>query len=166
MKLAALKEKTYRTWLIDFLIEDPDTPIQTACTDLAFKSVIRDRFGDLRRRSTWETAFVSLKAQSMYNNNSHSQYLVELDFCTWPQKEGYSEYLPQILEQFLRLEGGMDCIVTGLQYALKNGLGMTTQTAVLNFLQLGYQVAKRLQLEHVFTSAMSESIPLLAASVA
>jgi len=166
MKLAALKEKTYRTWLLDFLIEDPETPIQTACTDLAFKSVIRDRFGDLRRRSTWETAFVSLKAQSMYNNNSHSQYLVELSFISAPVKEGYAEYVPQILEQFLKLEGGMDCIVTGLQYALKNGLAVTTTPAVLNFLQLGYQVAKRLQLEHVFAKAMSESVPLLATSAA
>jgi len=166
MKLAALKEKTYRTWLLDFLIEDPETPIQTACTDLAFKSVIRDRFGDLRRKSTWENAFVSLKAVSMREHNSHSQYLVEMGFITWPEKEGYSEYVPQILEQFLKTDGGMDCIVTGLQYALKDGLAVTTKPAVLNFLKLGYQVAKRLELEHAFTNAMAESMPLLAASAA
>ena len=166
MKLAALKEKTYRTWLLDFLIEDPETPIQTACTDLAFKSVIRDRFGDLRRKATWETAFVCLKAQSMREHNSHSQYLVELNFITWPEKEGYAEYVPQILEQFLKTDGGIGCIVTGLQYALKNGLAVTTKPALLNFLQLGYQVAKRLQLEKAFTNAMSESLPLLAASAA
>jgi len=166
MQLAALKAKTYETWLIDYLIEDLDTPIQTATTDLAFKSLIRDRFGDLRQRSTWETAFVCLKAQSMREHNSHSQYLIELGFCTWPQKEGYSEYLPQILEQFLKTDGGMDVIVTGLQYALKNGLGMTTQTAVVNFLQLGYQVARKLELDREFSKAMSESVPLLGASAA
>lgn len=164
MKLAALKEKTYRTWLLDFLIEDPETPIQTACTDLAFKSVIRDRFGDLRRKSTWETAFVCLKAQSMREHNSHSQYLVETGFIMWPEKEGYAEYVPQILEEFLKIEGGMTCIVDGLQYALKNGLAVTTKHAVLNFLHLGYQVAKRLELEKAFSSAMAESLPLLAAA--
>ena len=166
MKLATLKEKTYRTWLLDFLIEDPNTPTQTACTDLAFKSLIRDRFGDLRRKSTWEAAFVSVLTQSMREHNSHSQFLVEQEFILFPQQEGYSEYIPQILEQFLKTEGGMDCIVTGLQYALKNGLAVTTRSAVLNFLQLGYQVAKRLQLEHAFASAMSESVPLLATSAA
>ncbi|XHX79457.1 MAG: hypothetical protein RBJ76_05870 [Stenomitos frigidus ULC029] len=166
MKLATLKEKTYRTWLLDFLIEDPETPIQTACIDLAFKSVVRDRFGDLRRRDTWEAAFVSLKAQSMYSHNSHSQYLIERSFIESPQKEGYSEYIPQILDAFLQIKGGMSCLVTGLQYALKNGLALTTKPAVLNFLKLGYQVAKRLELEQAFSSAMSESMPLLTASVA
>ncbi len=164
MKLAALKEKTYRTWLLDFLIEDPDTPIQTACTDLAFKSVIRDRFGDLRRKATWEAAFVAVLAQSMREHNSHSQSLVEREFILFPQQEGYSEYVPQLLETFLKTEGGMECIVTGLQYALKNGLAVTTKPDVLSFLKLGYQVAKRLELEQAFSRAMAESLPLLSAA--
>jgi|GEM_PF-2894017 len=166
MKLGALKAKTYSVWLVDYLSEDLDRPIYSASTHPEFKSVIRNGFGDLRRRSTWEAAFVSLTAQHMRDYNSHSQYLVERSFIDSPEKEGYAEYVPQILEQFLKTEGGMDCIATGLQYALKNGLAVTTKPAVLNFLQLGYQVAKRLQLEHAFTSAMAESVPLLATSAA
>lgn len=164
MKLAALKEQTYQTWLIDYLIDDPETPVQTATTDLAFKSVIRDRFGDLRRKSTWEAAFASIMAKSMYEHFDERHFLIEHNFIEFPQQYGYSEYVPQILEQFLQIKGGMECIVSGLQSALQHGLYEATKPAVLNFLKLGYQVAKRLQLEKAFAASMSESLPLLAAA--
>ena len=166
MKLAALKAKTYQTWLIDYLINDPDTPVQTETTDLAFKSLIRDRFGDLRRKSTWEVAFASITAKSMYDHFDERHFLIEHNFIEFPKREGYNDYVPQILEQFLQLPDGMSCIVSGLQSVLKHGHYDTTPPDVLNFLQLGYQVAKRLQLEHAFTNAMAESMPLLCASAA
>ncbi|PSB31504.1 hypothetical protein C7B82_07400 [Stenomitos frigidus ULC18] len=166
MKLAALKERTYQTWLIDYLIDDPETPVQTATTDLAFKSVIRDRFGDLRRKATWEAAFATIEAKSMYDHFDERHFLIEHNFIEFPEQYGYNEYVPQILEQFLQLKGGMECIVSGLQSVLKNGLFATTKPAILNFLQLGYQVAKRLELEQAFSSAMADSLPLLTASAA
>jgi len=166
MKLAALKERTYQTWLIDYLIDDPETPVQTAATDLAFKSVVRDRFGDLRRKSTWAAAFASLMAKSMYNHFDERHFLIEHNFIEFPQEYGYNEYVPQILEQFLRLKDGMVYIVSGLQSVLRHGLYETTKPAVLNFVKLGYQVAKRLELEQAFSNAMAESLPLLTASAA
>ncbi|MEO0373837.1 MAG: hypothetical protein AAF329_04265, partial [Cyanobacteria bacterium P01_A01_bin.17] len=50
LKLKQLKQRVYDMWA--FAVESRDALVQPAL----FKSEIRSRFGDLRRKATWESA--------------------------------------------------------------------------------------------------------------
>lgn len=147
MKLTALKEKTYSIWLIDRILDDPDYPDLSETTDEAFKRSIRSRYGDLRRKQTWEAAFIDIKANSLYEHNDDSRKLVELDFIQTPKQEGYFSYVPKILEKFILINRGMESIAISLIQTLEQGLQYIDRAEILEFLHIGRTVARQLNQE-------------------
>lgn len=115
MKLKQLKEQVYSSWqylhLVDGVYVDR---AGTPTTNAAFKAEIRT-YGDLRKKVTWEKAFASLQAKFLYNTNGDSAQMVRLNFIKAPKEKGYYELLPQLVEQFMMMPDGLECLIDGVK---------------------------------------------------
>ncbi|HAX86552.1 MAG TPA: hypothetical protein DCY91_09825 [Cyanobacteria bacterium UBA11370] len=107
MKLSILKQKVYHAW------ECLSTYNSALVQSENFKSDVR-YYGDLRRKKTWEKALVAFIAQNMFDSNLDNYNLILWQFNFTPDRWDY-EFRNQILEEFLALPGGLDCLVNGLE---------------------------------------------------
>lgn len=110
MKLAELKAQVYECWrdLSEFqsAIVEPDR----------FKPEVR-RFGDLRRKITWEKAYAAFKAKNCYDACLDAWTLIRYSFNFTPDRWDYP-YRHQVIEAFLTLPEGLDLIKLGLEQLL------------------------------------------------
>ena len=111
MHLKELKERVYRSW--ECLSDFNDALIQPE----NFKSEVRS-FGDLRYKSTWQKAYCSFWARNIFDSNSDNRSLITIFFNYTPDEWDW-ELRHEILDQFLTLPGGLDCIINGLEPILK-----------------------------------------------
>ncbi len=107
MKLSIIKQKVYHAW------ECLSTYNSALVQSENFKSDVR-YYGDLRRKKTWEKALVAFIAQNMFDSNLDNYNLILWQFNFTPDRWDY-EFRNQILEEFLALPGGLDCLVNGLE---------------------------------------------------
>lgn len=81
-----------------------------------FKSEIRKRFGDLRRRSTWEAAVISLTAHGMAQSFLEPYqvigFMVSPDYMDSPIRKQYGE---QLIEEMLKFPEVLDLVCRGLE---------------------------------------------------
>lgn len=106
MKLQDLKTVTYETW--SFLHELEDAVLQPE----NFKAEIR-QYGDLRCKSTWETAYVALEAATLEYPALENWQMVQMCFCR-PDRAELVDYKDQVLGAFLQFPDGWERIKDGL----------------------------------------------------
>jgi hypothetical protein len=108
MKLAQLKRQVYNCWenlsTFNGAIAQPDN----------FKAEVR-AFGDLRRQSTWESAYCSFWAKNLGDCWGCPAYEFIITFFNF-QPEQWNYYLRhQIFDEFLAIPGSIEVIKTGLE---------------------------------------------------
>lgn len=107
MKMQDLKKRVQKEWMtfneLEGTIPDPD-----------FRAVIR-RYGDLRKKATWVKAFADLYARGSYGYYPYpfEMITIALNSKITPVEE--REYLPDVLEAILEIDGGLGLIREGLE---------------------------------------------------
>jgi hypothetical protein len=140
IKLNELKDKVYRCWYalhrVNLALCQSSTPTQ----DEAFKSEIR-HYGSLRYRDTWAAAYAVLKAKFLFDVNDDNQFLIEFHLIRSPKNEGWSDLIPLVIEQFIAIDGGLDCLLNGLEQIYRYGTGYDTTLAEIKELTHATQKA-------------------------
>ena len=108
MKLAELKEEVRLTWES---VEDDGSGIVPQPEN--FLPEIR-KYGDLRRKATWEKAYFSLYATCFHEELLDASFLVTHVFNFTQDKVGY-EYRHELFEAFLVYPDGLELIEMGLK---------------------------------------------------
>lgn len=109
MKLTELKAQVqdlwegYTTYYGDALVQPEN-----------FKKGIRQEFGDLRKRTTWEQAFCRYSALHSRVGLLDADRLIRYDFNFTPDREDYP-YRHQIFDEWLTLPEGLELIRLGLE---------------------------------------------------
>jgi hypothetical protein len=107
MNLKQLKSYVYEAWVrlhsFNGAVVQPEN----------FKSEVR-RYGDLRKKSTWEKAVAAFRAQNFFDSNLDNYNLIIWQFHFYPERWDY-EFRHQILEEFITIPQGLQCIVNGLE---------------------------------------------------
>lgn len=108
MKLKDLKERTFQEWQrygwYKQVLIQPET----------FKPEIRRRFGDMRRRDTWERAYCHYRALNAQIGLLDAYTLILETFNYQPDDADYA-YRRRIFEEFLTLPDGLELIRLGLE---------------------------------------------------
>ena len=122
MQVAELKQKVYSRWCGLYTYNKAHFVKSSPTEDQTFKQEMRS-FGDLRRRLTWEKAFSALEAKSLWDFNDDNQFLIEFYLVAVPKKEGWIYLVPQVVEQFIAIPGGLDCLLNGFEQIRNEGCG-------------------------------------------
>lgn len=109
MKLTELKSETYRLWQ-DYTRWYGKAVIQPEL----FTPEIRQQFGDLRKRATWEAAYCRYEALCAQIGLLDAHRLILLDFNFTNDRPDYG-YRHRIFEEWLSLPDGLDLIKLGLE---------------------------------------------------
>lgn len=107
MKLAELKQHVYNAW--ESLSRYNGALVQPE----NFKPEVR-AYGDLRYKVTWQKAYAAFVARNIFDANTDNRSLITEQFNYTPERWDW-ELRYQILEQFLAIPGGLDCIINGLE---------------------------------------------------
>jgi hypothetical protein len=114
MKFAELKARVYECWedlsVFNGAIVQPEN----------FRSEVRE-FGDLRYKETWKKAYCSFVARNMFDANSDNRSLVRVEFNFYPHRWDW-ELRHQIIDEFLSLPDGLECIIDGLEDIFRHPL--------------------------------------------
>ena len=107
MKLAELKERTYRQW--EFFHSVNRAVIQPK----DFKAEIR-QYGDLRRKSTWVKALCYFEALNINYCCLDAYELITIQLNLFPGDEMYP-YRHQLFEEFLATPDALEMLKTGFE---------------------------------------------------
>ena len=109
-------------------------------TNESFKAEVRQRFGDLRRRETWEKAAISFTAHSV----AHS-YLEAHEILTYmvrpalpsgiPRGEVWDAYADRIFDEILSFPGIDELIKLGLEQLYRESDRREDREVAIDFLQ-------------------------------
>ena len=108
MKLAELKQEVRYTW------ECIQETYADTCDPEAFRPEIR-QYGDLRRKATWEKAFVYLYTALFHRCAGIEAYWYITDFFNLTPGEPFYEYRHELFDAFLQYSDGLDRIKLGLE---------------------------------------------------
>jgi hypothetical protein len=122
MKLNKLKDEVYSCWDTLHHVNRAVCVLSTPTEDEVFKAEIR-HYGSLRCRDTWATAFAVLTAKFLFDANDDNQFLIEFHLIRAPKNEGWSDLVPQVIEQFIAIDGGLDCLLNGFEQIYHYGTG-------------------------------------------
>ncbi len=107
IKLAELKQQVYNAWeslsIYNVALVQPEN----------FKPDVR-AYGDLRYKVTWQKAYAAFVARNIFDANTDNRSLITEQFNYTPERWDW-ELRYQILDQFLAISGGLDCIINGLK---------------------------------------------------
>lgn len=107
MNIKQLKTYVYEAWVrlhtFNGAVVQPEN----------FKSEVR-RYGDLRKKSTWKKAVAAFRAQNFFDSNLDNYNLI-IWHLSFPNNEWDYEFRYQIMEEFLMLPGGLECVINGLE---------------------------------------------------
>ena len=128
--LKGLKGDAYSLWCA---LEWVDEPFDDAFADryTRFKQVIRQRFGDLRYKVTWERAWAHLWAKVIHEFNDTNTELIQRTFTVAPQLEGWDHLLPLVLDEFLQLPNTLACLKDGFERIVQTHPTDLTQAKAL-----------------------------------
>jgi hypothetical protein len=108
MKLVQLKTLTHDFWIdvltIRRVVIDPNS----------FKAELKDQFGDLRQRTTWEKALARYYAQIVHDACLDASNLILYGLNFKPGDRLYP-YRHGIFEEFLAFSDGLEMLKTGLE---------------------------------------------------
>ena len=109
-------------------------------TNTAFKDEVRKRFGDLRRRSTWEAAAIWFAAQGMAQSYLEPYqivgYMVSDSYLNDPIRQHYGE---RVIEAMLQFPEIIDIIKDGLEQVYEDTLYHQERQLVEQFIRAGHQ---------------------------
>jgi hypothetical protein len=128
MKLAELKQHTYDAW--ESLSSYNNALVQPE----NFKPEVR-AFGDLRRKMTWQKAYAAFVARNIFDANTDNRSLITVQLHYTPERWDW-DLRDQILDQFLAIPGGMDCIINGLEQILRYPLDKEEQDIAYGVFEL------------------------------
>lgn len=129
MKLAELKQRTYEAWQLYCWFK------QAMRQDELFKPEIREQFGDLRKRSTWENALIRFTALNAQVGLIDAYTLITDVFNFLPERWDYS-YRHRIFEQFLTLPDGLDLLRAGFEELLSQDFTDQERTDAYGFFEM------------------------------
>jgi hypothetical protein len=107
MKLKTLKQIVWQTWHQHHKLERAIAVPET------FKPEMR-RYGDLRRRATWEAAYAALQAAIIDNPVLEPGMAIQIYF-TQPEEPQLVEYNDQVLSAYLQFPHALEAIRDGLE---------------------------------------------------
>ena len=152
LKLKELRQEAYGNWeviCIEWTVYNPapesvglpkSETERLPYTNQAFKDEVRKRFGDLRRRSTWEQAAIWFAAQGMAQSYLEPYqivgYMVSPDYMNSPIRQHYGE---QVIEAMLQFPEVIDILKDGLEQIYQDRLYHQERQLVEQFIQEGHQ---------------------------
>jgi hypothetical protein len=128
VKLSELKQRVYSAW--ECLSDFNDALIQQE----NFLQEVR-AFGDLRRKLTWQKAYCSFWARNIFDSNSDNRSLITVFFNYTPAQWDW-ELRHEIIDQFLTISGGLDCIINGLEQIFNYPINKEEEETALGVLKL------------------------------
>jgi hypothetical protein len=127
MKLQQLKHAAYRAW--EFMQSLEEITVQPEI----FKQEAR-KYGDLRRRSTWEKVYTVFQAAVIANPVLENCGMIQVYFCHATSPE-LVEYNDQVLEEYLKYPGALERIRDGLDQLYYQPTEPQDQVDAVNFLK-------------------------------
>lgn len=159
LTITELKQEAYGNWEVLCLergvyspgpnsLDLPKTEAERLpITNTAFKDEVRQRFGDLRRRSTWESAAIWFAAQGMAQSYLEPYqivgYLVSDTYLNDPIRRHYGDRLIEALLQFPEV---IDIVRRGLEQVYREADYQEERSLVEQFIQTGHQLPAQLAL--------------------
>lgn len=153
LTISELRREAYQSWETLYYVQglysavplSVDLPKAEAerqpFTNKVFKDEIRKRFGDLRRRSTWEQAAIWMAAQGMAQSYLEPYqivgYLVSPTYMNDPIRERYGE---QVIEAMLQFPEVIDIIKDGLEQVYQHAEYHQERSLVEQFIREGNQL--------------------------
>ncbi len=125
MKIQELKAEVRSSWEVANLTDGTPT------VDSLFKTEIR-KFGDLRRKATWEAAAIALEARWLLGG-AENRDLVEY-FCA-PDTPVGLEYNQEVLDYVLAHKDGLERIKNGLESLYLTPITPNDREYALSFLK-------------------------------
>lgn len=152
LSLQQLKSETYLQWETLLLERGAFNPYplsfdvstteanQLPFINLAFKAEIRQQFGDLRCRSTWETAAIALTAHGMAQSFLEPYqvigFMVSPEYMESPIRRHYGE---RLVAEMMTYPEVIDRIRRGLEQIYRDGYS-EERALVDQFIAAGHQL--------------------------
>jgi hypothetical protein len=152
LKINQLRHEAYQTWETNLYVLGLYNPAPESIglpkaeaeslpyTNQAFKNEVRKRFGDLKRRSTWEQAAIWFTAQGMAQSYLEPYqivgYMVSPDYMNAPIRQHYGE---QVIEAMLQFSEVIDIIKDGLEQIYQDSFYRQERQLVEQFIREGHQ---------------------------
>jgi hypothetical protein len=153
LTLTQLKQAAYQSWETLYYVQglysavplSADLPQAEAerlpFTNPTFKSEVRQRFGDLRRRSTWEQAAVWMAAQLMAQSYLEPYqivgYMVSATYMNDPIRQHYGE---SVVEAMLQFPEVIAIVKAGLEQVYHSNEYPQERSLVEQYLKAGHQL--------------------------
>jgi hypothetical protein len=153
LKINQLRHKAYQNWETNLYVLGLYNPAPLSVdapkaeahrlpyTNKAFKDEVRKRFGDLRRRSTWEQAAIWMAAQGMAQSYLEPYqivgYMVSPNYMNDPIRQQYGQ---QVIEAMLQFPEIIDIIKDGLEQVYQNVEYQQERSLVEQFIRDGHQL--------------------------
>ncbi|MGB7442250.1 MAG: hypothetical protein WA919_14380 [Coleofasciculaceae cyanobacterium] len=128
MKLEELKERVYEAW------EALSTYNSALVQPENFLKDVRG-FGDLRFKATWLQAYAAFVARNIFDSNSDNRTLITVQLYFSPSRWDW-QLRQKILEQFLAIPEGWDCIINGLEQVFSYPLSKEEQEKAYGVFEL------------------------------
>jgi hypothetical protein len=110
LKLQNLKQHTLESW------KDLSTFNGAVIQLENFKPDVQ-KFGDMRKKATWQKAYAAFVARNIFDSNSDNRTLITIQLNFEETRWDY-ELRNEILDQFLVIPEAMECIRNGLEQIL------------------------------------------------
>lgn len=150
MKLKQLRQEAYSNWETFYSVQNLHSPVVNSL-DLTeqeaqrlpyinqdFKHEVRRRFGDLRRRDTWEKAAIAFTAQSMAQSFLEPYqivgYLVDPAYFNDPVRQHYGV---QVVEAMLQFPEVLETVRLGLEQIYSEAVCSDERKLLERFLASG-----------------------------
>lgn len=128
MKLSELKQETYEAW--ERLSSYHSALVQPE----HFKPDVKV-YGDLRYKATWQKAYAAFVARNIFDANTDNRSLITIQLHYTPERWDW-DLRHQILDQFLAIPGGLDCIINGLEQILRYPIDQEEQDIAYGVFEL------------------------------
>jgi hypothetical protein len=137
MRLDELKERVYSAW------EALSTYNSALVQPENFKKEV-SAFGDLRFKATWQKAYAAFLARNIFDSNSDNRTLITVQLYFSPSRWDW-ELRQEILDQFLAIPEGVDCIINGLEQIFSYPSNQEEQEKAYGVFELDLQIDALIQ---------------------
>ncbi|NJN62583.1 MAG: hypothetical protein HC795_14640 [Coleofasciculaceae cyanobacterium RL_1_1] len=151
MKLQDLKSRVREAW--EFLSSYRNCVVLRE----QFKAQIRQEFGDLRYKRTWEQALARYEALNIFHDCLDASYLVLHALNFVPERWDY-EYRHQIFNEFLTISGSLELLKLALEQVLSNSFSTIEWSQAGGFYNL---VAEQAGREQRLPVELARRVPVL-----
>lgn len=157
LKLSELRQEAYGNWETTYHVLALYNPAPESIslskaeaarlpyTNQAFKDEVRQRFGDLRRRSTWEQAAIWFAAQGMAQSYLEPyQILGYMVSPTYMRDRIRDHYGQQVIEAMLQFPEVIAILKDGLEQVYQHAEHKEERALVEQFIRDGHQLPQEI----------------------